>query len=177
MIDEEWRKIPDYSDYSVSDHGRVRRDIASAQNGKAKAGLILRLQSSQWGHKRVALYKNGNYERFLVHRLVATVFSLPRRNDQDCVAHNDGNPENNHLSNLRWSTAKENMADKPRHGTDQAGERNGMNRRTGLREPDVKEIRRLRSEGVPYAEITARFGVNKVTACAIYKRRNWKHVA
>jgi hypothetical protein len=178
MNSEEWRQIPGFPDYSVSNFGRVRRDTPPrSPGGRCKPGMIMKAESSQWGHQRIRLTRDGQFSRLLVHRLVAMAFDLPKRDDQTLVAHNDGNPLNNHISNLRWATAKENMADKERHGTVQRGERSGMNKRTGLKENDVREIRRLREEGVPYAAITERFGVNKVTACAIYKRRNWKHVA
>lgn len=178
MSDEEWRQIPGFPDYSVSSFGRIRRDTPpTRKNGRCKPGMIMKAESGQWGHQRIRLTKNGQCFRLLVHRLVAMAFDLPRRGDQTVVAHNDGNPLNNHISNLRWATVKENMSDKERHGTVQRGERGGMNKRTGLKETDVLEIRRLRDEGVPYSAITERFGVNKVTACAIYKRRIWKHVA
>jgi len=33
------------------------------------------------------------------------------------VCHNDGDPHNNRVSNLRWGTASENALDAVRHGT------------------------------------------------------------
>ena len=42
-----------------------------------------------------------------MHRLIAMAFNLPKREDQSEVDHIDGNPSNNHLTNLRWANVSE----------------------------------------------------------------------
>ena len=64
------------------------------------------------GYAVVNLRGNKQY----VHRLVASAF-LKNPEDKPQVAHKDGDPSNPHVLNLRWSTQKENEADKIRHGT------------------------------------------------------------
>jgi hypothetical protein len=49
-----------------------------------------------------------------VHRLVLEAFVGFCPGGMQCC-HGDGNTANNHLSNLRWDTAKANAADKVRH--------------------------------------------------------------
>lgn len=50
-----------------------------------------------------------------VHVLVLEAFDRPRPKGAVC-RHLDGNPINNHLSNLAWGTHKENTEDRKRHG-------------------------------------------------------------
>ena len=45
---------------------------------------------------------------FYIHQLVATVF-IPNPNNLDIVNHIDENRSNNHISNLEWSTHRENV--------------------------------------------------------------------
>ena len=45
-----------------------------------------------------------------IHRLMAVAFRLPKRDDQTQVNHIDGNPSNNHVSNLEWSSCTENVS-------------------------------------------------------------------
>lgn len=76
------------------------------------------------GHIRVELYdesfkprNNGRRsKRYLVHRLVAKAFigEIP---DGYVVEHLDGDPSNNHVSNLKISTQSENIRTALTHGT------------------------------------------------------------
>ena len=65
--------------------------------------------SNEFGPKRLSL-----------HRLILAAFiPMPRPGMLAC--HNDGDPTNSMLSNLRWDTPKGNNADKQRHGTWRGG--------------------------------------------------------
>ncbi len=55
-----------------------------------------------------------------VHRLVLEAFVGPCPDGYE-AAHNDGDPLNNRLDNLRWDTKIANHADKLRHGTQYRG--------------------------------------------------------
>lgn len=56
---------------------------------------------------RVTLWKDGKPKDFLVHRLVGEAF-IPKIENKDFINHIDGNPKNNHVSNLEWCNYKEN---------------------------------------------------------------------
>ncbi|MGE7932149.1 NUMOD4 domain-containing protein [Viridibacillus arvi] len=56
---------------------------------------------------RVSLWKEGKPKDFLVHRLVAEAFIL-KIEGKDSINHIDGNPKNNHVSNLEWCDHKDN---------------------------------------------------------------------
>jgi hypothetical protein len=106
-----------------------------------------------------------------VHRLVAQAF-IPNPDNKPDVAHIDGDGFNNHVSNLRWSTEKENMADKVTHGTACVGDSHPGRKLTS---DQVSDIRGLRAEGVSVTYLAALY---KVSKWAVYdmcnSKRTWK---
>ena len=64
----------------------------------------------------MSLYTQGKNKIRYVHSLVAESFIGPRPEGME-VCHNDGDPTNNHLDNLRYGTSSGNELDKVRHGT------------------------------------------------------------
>lgn len=106
---ERWLPIPGYEGmYEASDHGRIRSlDRTITRNGrpsKLQGRVLTPLTSSKYGYLKVGLGR-GNLK--FVHRLVAESF-LGDGTGLD-VDHRDGDPTNNHLSNLRYLTHAENM--------------------------------------------------------------------
>ena len=102
--------------YEVSNHGRVRsldRTIIY-KNGRVQQypGRILKLLPASNAYLQVKVDSKK-----LVHRLVLEAFVGPPREGEEC-RHLDGNPKNNHLTNLRWGSRRENSLDRTRHGTD-----------------------------------------------------------
>ena len=69
-----------------------------------------------YNHQVVDLYIDGKRHHRYVAVLVAEAF-IPNPNDYPEVCHKDGNPYNNHVSNLKWGTHRDNMRDAIRHGT------------------------------------------------------------
>ena len=53
------------------------------------------------------LYENAIGKSHKIHRLVANAF-IKNPNNKECVDHKDNHRTNNHLTNLRWATSKEN---------------------------------------------------------------------
>lgn len=111
IITEEWRAIPNYEEYEVSNLGRVKRLAydkpvcgGSLQHCKER---ILALQSRKHGYQAVMLSKNSKVKSFLVHRLVAFAF-IPNPKNLPHINHKDENPSNNHVSNLEWCNQKYN---------------------------------------------------------------------
>lgn len=111
---ETWQPIVGWEDlYEVSDQGRVRSfdRIVTYSNGRVvrHAGRILRPASHRQGYLYVQLNDQGRKQVGRIHRLVAIAF-LGDHPGLD-VCHNDSNPENNRLTNLRWDTVSGNMLD------------------------------------------------------------------
>lgn len=88
---------------------------------KVCRGKIIRPHLTGKGYYKVDLFQRPQKVAHLV--LLAFVGARP---DGMQVAHNDGNPLNNKLNNLRYATASSNQMDRVIHGTSNRGERNGM---------------------------------------------------
>lgn len=113
---EEWRPVPGFEGYEVSDLGRVRsvdRIVTTRTGIRRYQGQMLAPTASREGYLKVNL---GRVKTAWVHRLVLAAFVGPCPEGQECC-HNDGDPTHNKLSNLRWASHAENMLDRVRHGT------------------------------------------------------------
>jgi len=96
-------------------------------------------------------------------------FEGPCPADQE-VCHNDGDPVNNKLANLRYDTHKNNMADKLLHGTHNRGSRQLGNAK--LTVDQVLKIRRLAGT-MSQRAIADQFGVQVMSVNNIIRRRTW----
>ncbi len=117
MMSERWLPVPGRGGYEVSDRGRVRsvaRTIVTSTGRHQRVpGRMLRTRAARDGYRYV---RTGEGPRHAVHRLVLAAFVGPcPPGHQGC--HNDGDPSNNDLSNLRWDTPSRNCRDQVRHGT------------------------------------------------------------
>jgi len=120
-INEIWKDIHNYEGlYQISNLGRVKslaKQWRSGNNGvtlRYHKDKILRQQNHS-GYLEVKLCNNGNKYSAKVHRLVCQAF-LPNPENKPEVNHKDGNPTNNHDSNLEWCTHDENMQHAKRIG-------------------------------------------------------------
>lgn len=120
LPEETWKPVVGYEKfYEVSNHGRVYslpRRILSGGRYLNRSGKMLKLKAHKAGHRYIGLYRGNGQEFEQVHRLVLEAFVGPAP-DGMFGCHNDGNPFNNRVDNLRWGTPKENMRDKAVHGT------------------------------------------------------------
>ena len=119
---EIWKDVPGYEgQYQVSDHGRVKsldRDIVQMSRWgtlymKSVKGVMLRPGRMPAGHVSVSLGRNNSQ---CVHKLVLLAFVGPAPGGHECL-HDNGDPSDNRLSNLRWGTRGDNIRDAVRHGT------------------------------------------------------------
>jgi hypothetical protein len=115
--EEAWRPVVGYEGrYEVSDQGRVRSFL-----GKTVRVRLLKPYQKPNGYLAVPLCADGHIKRHYIHALVLEAFIGTRPpNFEAC--HEDGVRANNRVTNLRWDTAKNNAADRRRHGTAMSGE-------------------------------------------------------
>jgi hypothetical protein len=173
---EQWKPVLGYEGlYEVSDQGRVRSvdRWLNCRDGQRQwhRGKLLKQLDNGNGYQGVALSntcKGTKPKRFYVHFLVLDTFVGPRP-DKHQAAHGDGDRSNNRLSNLRWATVSENIADKLKHGTHQLGERNPV---AVLNEANVISIRQNYCHGLG-STLAQQYGVDPGTIYAVVKRKNW----
>jgi hypothetical protein len=191
MFGEEidYRPIPGFPGYVVGSDGSIWccRVTASSRHrdphGLGWRRLKPRLAGPPAGKRwMVCLYARGRCKQACVHSLVLLAFVGPRPDGME-ACHNDGDRDNNRLSNLRWDTPRGNAEDRERHGRTSRGERHSAlcrGERSGqakLTEQQVREIQRLVGEGTTKASVARQFGVSWCCVNDIVRRRAWRHVA
>lgn len=107
---EVWKAIKGYEGlYEVSNLGRVKsveRDVDTPRGVWHLKEKILKQIKKLDGHLIVNLYKNGDHEVCLVHRLVAEAF-VQNSHDYTLVHHKNHNPQDNRAENLVWMSSQE----------------------------------------------------------------------
>lgn len=130
MVEENWRVVrePGYETaYWVSDLGRVRN---------AKTGRVLKPGVHSKGYRSLVFSLNGKRRTVLLHRLVLDAFVGPCPEGME-TRHDNGDRADNRLKNLLWGTPVENAHDRRRHGTHNAGERNGRAKVTDAQAEEI----------------------------------------
>jgi hypothetical protein len=113
---EEWRSLPGWDCYEVSDKGRVRKSVSVTPHGHVRKCRVLKQDFLGYGgYARVQLRRDGRHTSALVHRLMAMAF-IPNPALLPLVRHLDDDRRNNTLSNLEWGTPADNEVDKVRNG-------------------------------------------------------------
>lgn len=157
-----------YPMYRVGDDGSVWRYYKTVGWRKRKPyynGTNPRLA--------VHLSRDSKAKTYTIHRLVLLAFVGPCPDGmQGC--HNNGNPDNNNLWNLRWDTPTANQADRKLHGTTYEGEQHHSAK---LTENDVRAIRKLYATGsYSYTQLAKKYRVDFTNIACIVKNKTWKHI-
>lgn len=139
MVDNQYKVIEDFPDYSIN----ARGDIYSSHSHR----LLKHQTMSRGGYKVVSLYNSSTRkkESKLIHRLVAMYF-VPNPDDLPAVSFKDDDVTNVDSSNLHWCTQAEVIS---------------TQHTMGLRNPKNRNIQGRKSKTViqrnKYGEIINRF--------------------
>ncbi len=166
---EIWKVIPGYSAYEASTAGRIKR-VAPAKTRTVP--YILRAGFDTKGYQRVKLVSDDGVKKIeKVHRLIliAHVGPPPFAKAQGC--HNNGEPSDCSLTNLRWDSCAGNQADRVRHGTSNKGPKNG---RAKLNVEQVAEIRaQFKGRYGQVSALSRQYGVSNSQMWEICHARSW----
>lgn len=164
-VEEIWKDIPGYEgEYQASTEGRIKSLRRMVLSKNWSTGLpfersvperILRPgQFCKSGHVSVVLRRGTKGKP--VHQLIMLTFVGPPPEGME-VLHNDGNPKNNRLENLRYGTRTENILDVLRIGK--------VWRKLNI--DDVHAIRKALSQGLTGSAVAKMFGVSESTISSI----------
>jgi hypothetical protein len=167
-MNEEWRLITGLKrdNHEVSSLGRVRKKLV-------KGGYLYRvLTLDKEGYLRVSFRVGSGNKTIsaLIHHLVLSAFIGPRPLGL-IRRHLDGNSQNNSLTNLCYSTHKENMVDRKRDG--RPGPRGTKQHKNKLSESDVIQIKDLLKIGLSGSYVGHLYGVTESCVWGIKSGHSW----
>jgi len=175
---EDWRPVVGYESlYSVSSLGRVRAEQktvhrSNGHNYVTGSKIMRPAKGVSQHYLSVRLCGVGPTKTRYVHHLVMGAFASEKPDGHE-ICHNDGDPQNNAASNLRWGTRRENHADKKLHGTGTVGERHPGARLTDER---VLALRARRQQGASFTDLSNEFSITRMTAYRAAVGQSWSHI-
>ena len=170
MTDEKWVPIEGYKYYEVSNLGRIRSISHQTLNPcRFREGRVLAQTEVPNGYMHVSLTQEGKKKKSAsVHRLVAKAFVANPDNKQ-YVNHKNGNKKDNRAENLEWVTASENQ----KHSYAVLGRKPTIVHNYGryrTRRFTDEQVRAIRSDTRPRAEIAKEYGLHVMTVGEIKRR-------
>lgn len=110
---ERWAYLPKMTDYIVSNHGKVLSLKGIDKKYHAPLGSRGREIKFQTNNKVPHLFFQAydsvgkKYKTLYIHKVVAQKFVDKPSRSSIHVIHIDGDPTNNHYTNLKWITARQ----------------------------------------------------------------------
>ena len=112
---EEWKVAVE--SYEISTFGNCRRKLLNGGYKTINGSLMTTPASKTYKSRYFQLNREGKRVNYLFSHLVARLF-IGERPEGLVIDHIDRNPLNNHVSNLRYITQKENTHNSERYRTD-----------------------------------------------------------
>lgn len=170
MTREIWKAIPDWPEYKVSNHARVKRVVPSKKN-YWNNHILSPGRAGPMGYKYVHLHRDRKQYTHYIHALMLQAFRGPRPSPEYDASHEDGDHLNNVLSNLKWRTKKENNALKMKHGTHPFGSKHVNSK---LTKRQVHKIRALHGK-MTQREIGKIFDLDQAYVSLVQLRKRRKY--
>ena len=163
-MQEQWRKIPGFDWYEVSNLGRVRSVDHIDTMGRHRVGKVQKLCTDGKNNYLYAHISRPHYKtREGVHRLVAKAF-IPNPDGLNEINHKDEDKKNNAVWNLEWCTRSYNNA--------YAGRTNGeRNSQAKISECEARYIKEHPEEST--TSLAKRFGISLAQTSAIKHGKRW----
>ena len=148
------KPYPKNTDYVVFEDGRIF---------SVKSNMFLQDFDNGAGYRKVNLWSSNKIRQVYIHRLIAETF-IDNPENYKYVDHIDRDKSNNHVSNIRWCSAKmntDNVAGKPRYSVERVCTHRGVS--------EKHEARRLRREGYRVMQISRIMGIPRQTISGYLK--------
>ena len=159
----EWKGIPGYDAYEISDTGLLR-------SNKKRESKILNGSATPPGYIQYKLIgeEKGDFRYVYAQELVLELWDKERPQGM-WANHVDDDPGNNAIENLKWSSPKVTNATRNLPlGEDKYFAK--------LTEQDVRDIRRKRKEGATYPALAEEYGMARDVLWRACMGKTWKHV-
>lgn len=176
---EEWKELKINNVFEISNLGRLRRKLVFR-----RPYFYYKGDSDERGYKRFVVFFSSDFiptyrksglitKKLLSHRLVAEHF-IPNPNNYPIINHIDGNPSNNHVSNLEWCTHGQNL--KHAYKMERMSKKGDKNSIAVFSNDDILSIRKLKEEGYSQNNIADRYSVSQSHISLIVNRKIWSHI-
>jgi hypothetical protein len=170
---ENWRNVPDWPEYQVSDLGRVRR-VSRSKRGRGRADGIL-AQADRNGYRVITLFRRTPDQIIklsaYVHRMVLLSFAgSPPAEGMQCN-HKNGVRHDNALANLEWTTSLENN----QHAVHDLGAKRGTSGIgcSAAKVVDCQAIRQASADGLGERRIAKQFNVSRWLVREVLAGSHW----
>ncbi len=161
----EIREIPGEPGFFAREDGTIWTEWQNRARGRIKANwqraqkfVSVVIGPNSMGYVQTRLWTGHRY----VHIIMLEAFVGPCPWNMECC-HEDGNPANNALTNIRWDTSQANTADCRRHGRLTGGvidKAHHWNKNNGKLAFCREAILRMLAEGRTYRDIADSFDVS-----------------
>lgn len=155
--------------YLLTDSGEIFSLFFKNKHTYRRREIPLKLKASlQNGYQAVTLSDRKCYR---IHQLVAKYFIGPLPSPKHKVLHNDDNRANNHVSNLRYGTTKDNADDAIKNRKINVGEKS---HKAKISEFEYFQIKELLKNGILQKDIAKKYRITQSAVSAIKTGKNWK---
>jgi len=181
------KPIPGFPDYFASEDGNIWSMKPHNKNSKRpnkprRLAIVIPNRKDGANYRMVTLYGKGIKKKpRKVCLIILSAFVGPKPKGKVCC-HGPNGSLNDSIGNLRWDTQANNLRDRKRDGTDNAGERNG---RSILNSLQVRVIRRCYQNRFQFKNMTDKliqlelaktFRVGHSCIKQVVYHQNWKHI-
>lgn len=169
------KSIPNFKGYKIDINGNIFSYWVGGPKTRINYNKQPKIKSpadNGNGYLYVFLKKDNKQIKMYIHRLLAIVFINGYKKELE-VCHNDGNPANNRLENLRWDTRKNNCQDTIKHGKSGNGESCGYAKLTDKQVRVIKYMKNL-PNCPKQSEIARIFNVSNALIWGIFNNRRRK---
>lgn len=160
----------------IAGYEGIYRINSSGSVWSVKHKRKLKPRYNKYGYIRCALFKDGKYKYYFVHRLVLNAFI---GNSELSCNHKNGIKRDNRIENLEWVTRSANMFHAYRTGLAH-GNKGEQSPHAKLNDSDVIRIKTIRKnckvERGYWEKLSRALKINPATMCDINKGKNWNHI-
>ena len=188
----QWMPVQGFPGFLASDDGLVfaQSRFVMRSNGisqRLRSKIVKPYKGIKAHSVRIGSVTDGTRTTMNVGAAVLSAFAGARPYGMECC-HNDGDPSNNNLQNLRWDTKYANEQDKLKHGTRPFGDRNGRrtkpwatargerNGNARLTNSKAADVRRRVLAGETQASVARSIGVPKGLVSRIARGKTYREV-